>query len=460
MNNMKLLILVSVFICTLVGCSKESFKDNISINPPITDSTEVAYSTVLFNVLSEDIKPQSKCIVITPTAEAKVYNYNIYCFKRYSNERERFYSNSENPTSLRLSNGEWDFYVFANTDKDMGDMTREEVEKYKYSISKTLDIIKNMRLVMAHYSNAYITSNTTLSIELERFVARFEVNVTLSGEAKDYKIIKKEVINAAGECRVFGYNPPASKTVDFTTYKTFYAMENLQGTKNNITRPKDKNKYTAPSKATFIRITAQSNTHEITYDYYLGGNTTSDFNIRRNTKYAININITGQNTSDWRVNATPLNYFINMANRHLNINGSGAHDTWAFEFKAGDKQEINLEFFADIDNNEKLVTYFAMFFEEEHYDKYFQTEGYLDKYLLFRSKYGDPCVLFNFDEGQGGSGQKYATAKVRPNVRYRLVIFCHQFAGDPYSENNDIRVYMEKGTELEVYKDMHFSVYP
>lgn len=341
----------------------------------------------------------------------------------------------------------------------MGDMTREEVENYRYSISKTLDIIKNMRLVMAHYSNAYITSNTTLSIELERLVARFEVDVTLSGEAKDYKIIKKEVINAAGECKIFGYNPPASKTIDFTTVNSFYAMENLQGTRANITRPKDKNKYTAPSNATFIRITAQSNTHEITYDYYLGSNTTNDFNIRRNTKYDININITGQNTSDWRVNTTPLSSYIDGADRFLNVYGSGAHDTWAFEFKAGNKQEINLEFFADIDNNEKLTTYIAMFFEEEHYDKYFMQDGYLD-YMLFRSKYGDPCFLANFDEGQGGLGQRYTTAKVKSNVRYRLVILCHQVDGLPASINNDIRVYMEKGTEQEMYKDMHFSVYP
>ncbi len=456
-------IIFTLCIALLSSCAKESFTDSENtVKPPITAEE----STITFQPSAYEIKNDStintKSMVLLGQFESKIWNYNIYCFCRSTGEVRRIYSENETPKSLLLSNGVWDIFAFANTDRDMGKMSRYEVDNYTYKITQTNDLIKNYRLLMVHQSSVSVYGDRNISLEMERLVARFEVDINFIGEAKDYTLIKTEVFNGALSCKVFDNGTSILNGVNFENHKngtmTFYVLENLQGTRHNITRPEDKNNKNAPTNATYIRITAESETHSIKYDYYLGSNTTSDFNVRRNTKYNININITGQNTSDWRVTSTLLASSMTVYNKHLDVYGSGNHGTWAFEFKAGNKKEIKVEFFADIDNNEFETTYIAMFFEEEHYDKYFMQDGYLD-YLLFRSKYGDPCFLANFDEGEGGLGQRYAIAKVKPNVRYRLVILCHQVAGQP-SSDNDIRVYMEKGTEQEVFKDMSFSVYP
>lgn len=70
-----------------------------------------------------------------------------------------------------------------------------------------------------------------------------------------------------------------------------------------ITSQEQKCAGNAPEGATFLRIKAQREGKLLTYDVYLGENNTTNFDVRRNTVYTLNIVIKGENVVDTRVDA-------------------------------------------------------------------------------------------------------------------------------------------------------------
>ena len=93
------------------------------------------------------------------------------------------------------------------------------------------------------------------------------------------------------------------------TYYTAYVPENLRGTTTN-TDEKNKNK-DAPVGAICIKLYIDSEMDGGSYVYtvYPGENNTNDFNIRRNYKYTLTLNLKSSVT-DSRVMAAPANCFV------------------------------------------------------------------------------------------------------------------------------------------------------
>lgn len=93
------------------------------------------------------------------------------------------------------------------------------------------------------------------------------------------------------------------------TYYTAYVPENLRGTISN-TDEKNKNK-DAPAGAVSIKLYIDSEVDGGSYVYtvYPGENNTNDFNIRRNYKYTLTLNLKSSVT-DSRVMAAPANCFV------------------------------------------------------------------------------------------------------------------------------------------------------
>lgn len=167
-------------------------------------------------------------------------------------------------------------------------------------------------------------------VELSRIAAK--LNMTMIYDVSGYKVIASsgKIRNVPSkmyfteqEGAVFPAEETASAFVDvpFTvsdcdgdnndqpaTTLIRYLPANIRGTNPAVTLPREKYSGTAPKtsvdRCTYITFTAEekkNTSHTLVYSFYLGGNTTSDFNIRRNYIYTMNSTIAQAGEGDLRV---------------------------------------------------------------------------------------------------------------------------------------------------------------
>ncbi|MEF2793658.1 MAG: hypothetical protein U0N09_12985, partial [Alistipes dispar] len=86
-----------------------------------------------------------------------------------------------------------------------------------------------------------------------------------------------------------------------------YLLPNRQGTVSSITDQRQKNPDNAPANASYLLIRAVRGSKVLAYYIYLGGNNTSDFNVRANCHYRINISILGDKEVDTRISSYAVN---------------------------------------------------------------------------------------------------------------------------------------------------------
>jgi len=82
-----------------------------------------------------------------------------------------------------------------------------------------------------------------------------------------------------------------------------YMLPNPQGTVPKITDQRQKNAANAPRCASYLLIRAVRGGKVLAYTVYLGENNTSDFNVRANRHYRLDITLVDDNTADTRVSA-------------------------------------------------------------------------------------------------------------------------------------------------------------
>ena len=89
--------------------------------------------------------------------------------------------------------------------------------------------------------------------------------------------------------------------------QTLWMPANARGTRNDVTYPTYRNKNYAHSAATYVEFVVDRNGERLLYRAYLGGNTTSDFNLLENTNYNWTINLYNANyTGDPRIQLLDL----------------------------------------------------------------------------------------------------------------------------------------------------------
>ena len=98
---------------------------------------------------------------------------------------------------------------------------------------------------------------------------------------------------------------------------TAYVLENCRGVNSAVTSQELKDSAHAPQNSTYVLIKGYYAAKAVAYTVYLGENATSDFNVRENRHYVLNVQIYGANPSDFRVSvseftATPLNASYQM----------------------------------------------------------------------------------------------------------------------------------------------------
>lgn len=87
-----------------------------------------------------------------------------------------------------------------------------------------------------------------------------------------------------------------------STICTFYMFETRRGVVESIKEQQNKVSKDAPARATYIVINGKIGSVTASWKVYLGGNATSNFNIKRNSTYTYSITLYDVITADTRVN--------------------------------------------------------------------------------------------------------------------------------------------------------------
>lgn len=256
---------------------------------------------------------------LDPAQEKAVHDLNVYFFsKQFPDDiaEHVFSDGNTSRVSVNLFPTDYDLYVIANAGRDLGEISRERVAAYSATVGTEQELTGNGRLPMAARQEAHITGKTTLSVVLVRCVARLNVSLNVTEALKGHLVLKSVQLCGIPRSGVFfdENRPTEPDRLDYPKQSlsgdsfsgSYYLWENIQGVNTSITDQKQKNRANAPAAATYLHIEASYDGRKADYYIYPGANATSDFNIRRNTTYTLQVNVLGINDVDTRVSTTEL----------------------------------------------------------------------------------------------------------------------------------------------------------
>lgn len=313
---MKLVFAASAIIAMLASCSKDDPTNPTT--PPDNPETQTPVRIEL-NLEAEDMKTRA-------IDENSISDVNVYFYSKSNGVDYHFYqANYASAMTFNLLPGNYQLFVVTNVNKDLGEMSQNDLSLYEFSKGSIKDNIP----MTANTEVNILAAATLPTLSVKRIAAKIAYSVTVddavSGSIKLRSIQFMRVPNTAV---LFGggntstdendfYDDVTVETNNVKTYSdVYYMFENCQGNVESITDPKDKAPENAPECATYIRILADGPEKLLEYIVYLGENSTSNFDVRRNTKHSMNLYIKGENEIDNRVSVYEGLYYGD-ANCHI-----------------------------------------------------------------------------------------------------------------------------------------------
>ncbi|MFQ8806375.1 MAG: hypothetical protein ACLR8Y_16405 [Alistipes indistinctus] len=307
----RLLSLLSVPLA-LCGCLRSPEEPSPEDKPreaqiTLTLHTEPVRSKALYGALDDG-------------QERAVRDLSLYLFHRSVPEAsQRLYiTNPSGAVSLRLIHGDYDLLVLANTGADPGEMTLDELEAYRLDVTREADLTVRNALVMSAREYLHVDSDGDIPVTLERCAVRLDLSVTLAESCPaGLALHSVSLRNVAGWMTPFGENRPDVKNL-LSPYGGLFAFRRAAlravllplreppGRKSAIRSQAERDLSRAPKGATLVHIEASYGGRPLNYYVFLGGNTSTDFNLRRNHRYTVEVNILGPSDVDTRVSTTDL----------------------------------------------------------------------------------------------------------------------------------------------------------
>lgn len=332
---MKLVFAASAIIVMLVSCSKDDPTNPTT--PPDNPETQTPVRIEL-NLEAEDMKTRA-------IDENSISDVNVYFYSKSNGVDYHFYqADYASAMTFNLLPGNYQLFVVTNVNKDLGEMSQNDLSLYEFSKGSMKDNIP----MTANTEVNILAAATLPTLSVKRIAAKIAYSVTVdnavSGSIKLRSIQFMSVPNAAV---LFGggntstdendfYDDVIVETNNVKTYSdVYYMFENCQGNVESITDPKDKAPENAPECATYIRILADGPEKLLEYIVYLGENSTSNFDVRRNTKHTMNLYIKGENEIDNRVSVYDGLYY-GKANCQINTGTKISFD--ATPYRTGKSQ--------------------------------------------------------------------------------------------------------------------------
>lgn len=286
----QLVLLLSVLLVTLTGCRESLTEEAVA---PRGVAVEIA------------VRPDGMQEQTRSTDEDAIADLNFYL---YDDQGSLLLHRYQQATTLRFEvvPGHYRMRLAANLGRDLGaDPSEEEL---RISNAESYEC-----LPMAAEEELDVTAAgaSPSTIEVRRCVAKvsYEINV------KDPNIELRSVQLISRPRTAVLFDPeaaPSSDPADYTDSPettltgtaasgACYLFPNLQGTVPSITDQRQKSPEHAPEHASYLLIRAANGSRNLLYTVYLGGNNTSDFNVRANVHYTFRISILGDDEIDTRV---------------------------------------------------------------------------------------------------------------------------------------------------------------
>lgn len=297
MKNSLLLYCMTMgaLICVLMSCNENTSDSLFWPRNPDSVKVEVNLKT-------------NEMITRTPD-EDLIDDVNIHLFGAQENYHF-YYPEYERPLVLEVLPGSYSFYVTANVHENMGSMTKKEIEEYRFS---SMNMTKDLPMIAC--VNVNILGETKLpALELTRAAAKIAYTISVDPVvASSIKLRSVQFCNIPYTSNLYGFGESLTDDSNFfdddpiyigngVTYSdAYYLLENCQGEVESITDQKDKTSENAPIRASYMRILADGPGKLLEYIVFLGENSTSDFNVRKGTKYVMELTINGDNEIDNRV---------------------------------------------------------------------------------------------------------------------------------------------------------------
>lgn len=286
----QLVLLLSVLLVTLTGC-RESLPEEA-----------VAPRGVAVEIV---VRPDGMQEPTRSTDEDAIADLNFYL---YDDQGSLLLHRYQQATTLRFEvvPGHYRMRLAANLGRDLGaDPSEEEL---RISNAESYE-----RLPMAAEEEFDVTSAgaNCSTIEVRRCVAKVSYEIDVKDpniELRSVQLISLPRTaalfdpEAAPSSDPADYTDSSETTLSGTTVSgACYLLPNLQGTVPSITDQRQKSPEHAPEHASYLLIRAANGSRNLLYTVYLGGNNTSDFNVRANVHYTFRISILGDNEIDTRV---------------------------------------------------------------------------------------------------------------------------------------------------------------
>ena len=292
---------IVLFIIPLLAMMSSCIKDEMEECPSCKDKVR----------FSLQVREEGVQYVTRATDERSVRDVNLFLFDPCGVLPDRHFYVENGTVECSVLPGSYEAYAVANVHRDMGAMTQEQLHAVQLPS-------------VTRYTMLPMSGHTTLTVEdrmsapvitVRRTVAKIICNISIDpAVVYALKLQSVQIMNAAATTMLFEEKQIAKNFITMNSAaiasselrsatRMFYLLENCQGDVPSITTQQQKCSENAPQGATFVRIKAQQEGLQLTYDVYLGENNTSNFDVRRNSVQTLNIIIKGKNEVDTRVHS-------------------------------------------------------------------------------------------------------------------------------------------------------------
>lgn len=210
--------------------------------------------------------------------------------------------------------------IAANVGRSLGESA--DLSRYMVSYRQEYDLLP---MFYEQETTISLSSGDVVQlppISVKRFVSKISYKLTV--KPADMELKSVQLLTVPSNAALFAGDDPASGNPDDYTNGPempltgrqaegcYYMLPNLQGVNTLITDQKQKNADNAPACASWLLIRATRGSKVLAYSVYLGENNTSDFNVRANSHYTLNITLLNDNTADTRIAAYTATVYDNF----------------------------------------------------------------------------------------------------------------------------------------------------
>lgn len=291
----------TIILCALLllaACSKDP-----AVEPLLTDLPAVRLT----------VRPEAAAVLSRAADENEVRDVNFYLVHKGTGRVVHAYAEGD-AARLSLLPGDYTAWAAANAGKDLGELSPAALPTLTLPVPQTGE---QTVLSMSGVAELSVKGAGNLPpVTVRRNGAKVNLSVRIGPAAQGLELLSVRAVNVPVSVTPFRPEGTLSSSLaeDYRDGEvveaaggicqaTLYLPENLQGVNRAITDQRQKSRENAPVCATYLRIKTADGGNVYDYDVYLGGNNTSDFNLRGNCVYNLDITVKGTDEVDTRMSS-------------------------------------------------------------------------------------------------------------------------------------------------------------